>query len=100
MDIKIRDRQHEVRPLKELTTIIIEERFSNGEHLTRIYRQLAKAKGIRYKFSTFIPISTLKTLYNVLFLSRLVYGISVWSGTSATYINKTNNIVQSIFNLF
>ena len=90
-DINIRIR---VAQLSRVTStkflgVTIDDRLSHGGHLSALYKQLSRVRGILYKLSSFLPPHVIKMLYYSLFHSLMVYGISVWGGGGVT----NNNIL-------
>ena len=79
-------------------------KLSHGGHLSALYKQLSRVRGILYKLSIFLPPHVIKMFYYSLFHSHMVYGISVWGGGggrgSVTNISRILKFNSSTLNIF
>ena len=80
--------------------VTIDDRLSHGGHLSALYKQLSRVRGILYKLSSFLPPHVIKMLYYSLFHSRMVYGISIWGGGGVTNISRIRKVNSSTLNIF
>ena len=66
--------------------VIIDKNLKFDAHISEISNKISKSIGILYKLSSYLPTSTLKTLYFSLIHSYLSYANVVWGGTYATHL--------------
>ena len=66
--------------------VIIDKNLKFDTHISEISNKISKSIGILYKLSSYLPTSTLKTLYFSLIHSYLSYANIVWGGTYATHL--------------
>ena len=65
-------------------------------HITELCKKLSKAVGIFFKLRHYALLPTLVSLYNLLFLSFLSYGILVWGSTFESYLNPLLNLQKKV----
>ena len=92
INIRIRDEQLSRVTSTKFLGVTIDDRLSHGGHLSALYKQLSRVRGILYKLSSFLPPHVIKMLYYSLFHSRMVYGISVWGGGGVTNISRIRKV--------
>ena len=81
INIKIRDtRLRQVKCTKFLG-LMIDNRLSYCDHLTKLQKQLSRVKGVLLKLSHILPVYIIKQLYYALFHSRVAYEVAVWGGS-------------------
>ena len=100
INIRIRDVQLSLVMSTKILGVTIEDRLSHGGHLSALYKQLSRVRGILYKLSSFLPPHVIKMLYCSLFHSRMVYGISVWGGGGVTNISRIHKVNSCTLNIF
>ena len=100
INIRIRDVQLSRVTSTKFLGVTIDDRLSHGVHLSALYKQLSRVRGILYKLSSFLPPHVIKMLYYSLFYSRMVYGISVWGGGGVTNISRIRKVNSSTLNIF
>ena len=66
--------------------LLLDEHLSWKYHLSELSKKLARTCGIFFRIRNLLPLDVLLCLYNALFLSFLQYGLIVWGGTYASYI--------------
>lgn len=93
------------QPIKRTTQtkilgIIIQSNLKWNNHIQTLSTKLAKINGILFRLSKTLPNSTLKLIYNTLFLPTLSYCISIWGNNNYSFIDrlKTNRHFES-FNI-
>ena len=99
INIKIRDtRLRQVKCTKFLG-LMIDNRLSYCDHLTKLQKQLSTVKGVLLKLYI-LPLYIIKQLYYALFHSRMAYGVAVWGGSGVTNVNIIRSICNSTRNIF
>ena len=66
--------------------LLLDEHLSWKYNLSELSKKLARTCGIFFRIRNLLPLDVLLCLYNALFLSFLQYGLIVWGGTYASYI--------------
>ena len=66
--------------------IIIHENLSWKPHISAVCDKVSKVIGVLCKSGRYLPLSTLKTLYNFLFLPYINYCILIWASTYSSYL--------------
>ena len=66
--------------------IIILENLSWKLHISAVCDKVSKVIGVLCKSGRYLPLSTLKTLYNFLFLPYINYCILIWASTYSSYL--------------
>ena len=101
-DINIKIRDTRLRPVKctKFLGLMIDNRLSYCDHLTKLQKQLSRVKGVLLKLSYILPVYIIKQLYYALFHSRMAYGVAVWGGSGVTNVNKIRSICNSTRNIF
>jgi hypothetical protein len=62
--------------------VTLQEDLKWNNHVNNVSTKLARSVGILYKLSQNIPESSLKSVYNSLFLPHMTYCISVWGNAN------------------
>ena len=101
-DINIKIRDTRLRPVKctKFLGLMIDNRLSYCDNLTKLQKQLSRVKGVLLKLSYILPVYIIKQLYYALFHSRMAYGVAVWGGSGVTNVNKIRSICNSTRNIF
>ena len=98
--IRIRDiRIKHVTSFKFLG-LTIDDNFIYNEHVSLLYKQLSRTKGILYRLSSYVPPIVIRKIYYALFYSRMIYGVSVWGGGNLSNVCKMDIINRSAINTF
>ena len=63
--------------------LLLDDTLSWKYHLSELSKKFARTCGVLYKIRSFLPTETLVCLYN----SLVMYGITVWGQTCASYID-------------
>ena len=66
--------------------IIIHENLSWKPHISAVCDKVSKVIGVLCKSRRYLPLNTLKTLYNSLFLPYINYCSLIWASTYASYL--------------
>ena len=66
--------------------IIIHENLSWTPHISAVCHKVSKVIGVLCKARRYLPVNTLKTLYNSLLLPYINYCNLIWASTYASYI--------------
>ena len=66
--------------------IIIHENLSWKPHISAVYDKVSKVIGVLCKSRRYLPLNTLKTLNNSLFLPYINYCSLIWASTYASYL--------------
>ena len=66
--------------------IIIHENLSWKPHISAVCDNVSKVIGVLCKSRRYLPLNTLKTLYNSLFLPYINYCSLIWASTYASYL--------------
>ena len=67
--------------------VLMDEHLTWKYHTTELCKRLSKTAGIFFKLRHYVPLPTLISLYNSLFLPFLNYGISAWGMTYESYLD-------------
>ena len=67
--------------------VLLDEHLTWKYHTTELCKKLSKTGGIFFKVRHYVPLPTLISLYNSLFLPFLNYGISAWGMTYESYLD-------------
>ena len=68
--------------------VIIDDKLTWTKHINSIHGKISMSVGVMRKLRSFLPVSTLFTLYNALILPHLDYCSLVWSGTSLANLHR------------
>ena len=98
--IRIRDRQIKHVTSFKFLLLTIDDNFSYNEHVSLLYKQLSRTKGILYRLSSYVPPIFIRKIYYSLFYSRMIYGASVWGCGNLSNICKIDRINRSAVNAF
>ena len=74
----------------------MDEHLSWKFHTTELCKKLSRTAGIFFKVRHYVPLSTLISLFNSLFLSFLNYGISAWGLTYDSYLDPLFRLQKKI----
>ena len=66
--------------------IIIHENLSWKPHISVVCDKVSKIIGVLCKARRYLPLDTLKTLYNALFLPYINYCTLIWASTNVSYL--------------
>ena len=65
----------------------IDKNLSWESHIKNLSKKLSRANGVLCKLRSFVPKSTLKSVYYAIFHSQASYGCLMWSLTTAKNVN-------------
>lgn len=68
--------------------VIFDDKLRFNEHIKHVSLKISKSIGILYRIRPLIPRDILINLYYNFVFPYLIYGNLIWSGTSATYLQK------------
>ena len=84
--VKIRKKYIKRVKFVKFLGLLLDEHLSWKYHLSELSKKLARTCGIFFIIRNLLPLDVSLCLYNALFLSFLQYGLVVWGGTYASYI--------------
>ena len=58
--------------------LLLDQNLNFSDHIMCMHSKLSRTVGLLYKLNKYIPIDTLRLLYNTLFQPYLIYGIEAW----------------------
>ena len=76
--------------------VLMDEHLTWKYHTTKLCKKLSKTAGIFFKVRHYVPLPTLISLYNSLFLPFLNYGISAWGMTYESYLDPLFKLQKKI----
>ena len=76
--------------------VLMDEHLTWKYHTTELCKKLSKTAGIFFKVRHYVPLPTLISLYNSLFLPFLNYGISAWGMTYESYLDPLFKLQKKI----
>ena len=79
--------------------LCIDNRLSFSSHIQYVNKELNKLLGVIYSMSSLVPQSVLVTLYKSLVLSKVMYNIIIWGGTSNIHINAIHVTINKILRI-
>ena len=68
--------------------IYIDENLNFNSHVDAIANKISKTTGVLHRLNKFLPVGTLKMLYNSLILPHLQFGIEIWYSCSERNHNR------------
>ena len=74
--------------------VTIDGNFSYNEHVSLLYKQLSRTKGILYRLSSYVPPIVIRKIYYALFYSWMIYGVSVWGGGNLSNVCKIDQLLM------
>ena len=98
--IRIRDRLIKHVTSFKVIGLTIDDNFSYNEHVSLLYKQLSRTKGILYRLSSYVPPIVIRKIYYALFYSSMIYGVLVWGGGNLSNICKIDKINRLAINTF
>ena len=97
--IRIQDRRIKDVTFFKFLGLTIDDNFSYNEHVSLLYKQLSRTKGIKHRLSSYVPpLIVIRKNYYALFYSRMIYGVSVWGGGDLSNICRIEIINRSAIN--
>lgn len=79
----------------------LDDKLNWNEHIKNVINKTSMMAGLLKRITKVCPISYLKTIYNSLFNSHIIYGCIIWACASKTKIKKVQTIQnRAIKNLF
>ena len=93
-DISIKIGKKQISRVKyiKFPGVFLDEHFDGRYHIAKLSKKLARTCGIFFRIRYLLPIATLITLYNALFMSFLQYGIVAWGQTFDSYIEPLSKL--------
>ena len=76
--------------------VLMDEHLTWKYHSTELCKKLSKTAGIFFKVRHYVPLPTLISLYNSIFLPFLNYGISAWGMTYEFYLDPLFKLQKKI----
>jgi hypothetical protein len=97
-DIKLNNNKIERVSEFKFLGIYIDDKLSWNNHVNYIGKKLSKVIGILKRMKSVLPQAILVQLYNSLFLSQIMYSISVWGFKSRKLFKLQKRAVRIIHN--
>ena len=77
--------------------VTFDKNLRYNEHIESICKKVSKSIGIMYRLRSYVPLQTLKTLYNALIYPYLSYCIVIWGGTYFSHLKPLIILQKKLF---